>query len=194
MINDNLRELEELRVNLKEKNKYGENVEIGDFTYGNPTVLSWGEGTKLEIGKFCSIANNVTIFLGGEHRSDWVSTYPFNVLLKSYSYIKGHPSSKGDVIICNDVWIGSGVLILSGVTIGDGAIIGANSVITKDVEPYSIVGGNPAKLIKYRFDKKTIKKLLEIKWWDKKLEEIAVVIPLLQSQNLSKIIKRYSTK
>ena len=85
-------------------------------------ILSWGENTKLKIGKFCSIADNVTIFLGGEHRNDWVSTYPFNALLKNYEHIEGHPKSKGDVIIGNDVWIGSRVVILSGVKIGDGAI------------------------------------------------------------------------
>ena len=102
---DNIKELDELRLRLKEKNNYGENVEIGDFTYGHPTVLSWEECTKLKIGKFCSIASDVTIFLGGEHRSDWVTTYPFNALLKCYNHIEGHPKSKGDVIIGNDVWI-----------------------------------------------------------------------------------------
>ena len=188
-----INELKELRIELKKRHNYGKNVEIGDFTYGNPSILSWEEGNKLKIGKFCSIASDVTIFLGGEHRSDWVTTYPFNALLKSYNNIKGHPKSKGDVVIGNDVWIAMGATILSGVTIGDGAIVGANSLISKDVEPYSIVGGNPGKLIRYRFDSKIIKELLEIKWWNKKLDEIAEIIPLLQSENVSEIIKRYST-
>ena len=193
-MHQNIKELKELRCSLRERNNYGENVEIGDFTYSfNLNVLSWNEGTKLKIGKFCSISDDVTIFLGGEHRSDWITTYPFNALLESYNYIKGHPKSKGDVVIGNDVWIGKGAVILSGVTIGDGAVIGAESLITKDVEPYSIVGGNPGKLIKYRFDGGTIKKLLQIKWWDNELEEIADIVPLLQSGNVSEIIRRYST-
>lgn len=86
-----------------------------------------------------------------------------------------------------------GAVILSGVTIGDGAVIGAESLITKNVEPYSIVGGNPGRIIKYRFDTKTIKKLLEIKWWDKELDEIADIVTLLQSENVSEIIRKYST-
>lgn len=191
MLSETVRELEELRIRLKELNDYPENVEIGDFTYGKPLVLSWEEDTKLKIGKFCSIADDVVILLGGEHRSDWITTYPFNSLLNCCDHINGHPSSKGNIVIGNDVWIGRASLILSGLTIGDGAVIGANSVITKDVEPYSIVGGNPAKLIKYRFDKDTIKELLEIEWWDKELEEIADIIPLLQSGNVSKIIEMY---
>ena len=192
MSKNNVQELESLRSKLKEKRVNKKNVEIGDFTYGNPKVLSWGEGTKLEIGKFCSIADDVIILLGGEHRIDWITTYPFNVLLKSYDHIKGHPKSKGDVKIGNDVWIGTGSVILSGVTIGDGAVIGAYSLITRDVEPYSIVGGNPGKHIKYRFNKNIINKLLEIKWWDKELDEIAEMVPLLQSQNMPKFIKTYS--
>lgn len=185
--------MELLRESLKQ-NKYAEYVDVGDFTYGNPIILSWGEGSKLNIGKFCSIADNVTIFLGGEHRSDWITTYPFNMLLKSFEHIQGHPKTKGDVIIGNDVWIGKGAVILSGITIGDGAVVGAESLVTKDVEPYSIVGGNPAKHLKYRFDKRTIKKLLEIKWWDKELGEIGSIIPLLQSKNVSELTKTYSDK
>lgn len=204
MLKNNLKELKELKTNLnkdREQREYFDdngkrmnNIEFGNFTYGNPTILSWGEKTKLKIGKFCSIAPNVTIFLGGEHRNDWVSTYPFNALLENYKHIQGHPKSKGDVIIGNDVWIGREAVILSGVKIGDGAVIGARSLISKDVEPYSIVGGNPGKLIRYRFANEIIDELLNIKWWDQELEEIAEIIPLLQSDNVSKIIKRYSSK
>ena len=140
----------------------------------------------LKIGKFCSIANDVQIFLGGNHRIDWITTYPFSVLNSwpEAKDIKGHPCTKGDVIIGNDVWIGRKTLILSGVTIGDGAIVGARSVVTKDVAPYSIVAGNPAKLIRKRFDEKTIEKLLEIKWWDWNLEKIKKNLPLLLSNNI----------
>lgn len=194
MVDDNIQELIKLKIRLHKERKYLDNVEIDDFTYGNPTILSWNEGTKLKIGKFCSIADQVTIFLGGEHRSDWVSTYPFNALLKNYSYIKGHPQSKGDVVIGNDVWIGRGAVIMSGINIGDGAIIGANSLVSKDVAPYSIFAGNPGKHIKYRFNSEIVNKMLVIKWWDKELEEIAEIIPLLQSNNIHEIIERYDNK
>lgn len=146
--------------------KIRSNIEIGDYTYGTPKVYPWSGGAKLKIGKFCSISNNVTIFTGGGHRYDWVSTYPFNVLWKEASHIKGNPVSRGPVIIGNDVWIGYGATILDGVKIGDGAVIGTNALVTKDVPPYAIVGGNPAKIIKYRFDEKKIGELLEMKWWD----------------------------
>lgn len=160
------------------------NWKIGDFTYGDPLVLDWGEGTKLHIGKFCSIAEDVKIFLGGNHRADWLSTYPFN---KIHSFndvagnISGHPLSKGDVIIGNDVWIGFGALILSGVKIGNGAIIGAHALVTKDVEPYEIVGGNPAKHIKFRFSHEVIEKLNAIEWWNRDETQIRSLVKLLCS-------------
>ena len=162
---------------------------IGDYTYGNPIILDWGEGAKIKIGKFCSIAEKVTIFLGGEHRIDWITTYPFMVNddWPTAKKIKGHPKTKGDVIIGNDVWIGYGVTILSGVTIGDGAVIGSMSLITKDIEPYSIVGGIPSHLIKKRFDEETIKKLLKIKWWNWSETKINQNIIIFCSPNIEKI-------
>lgn len=132
-------------------------VEIGDFTYGKPKILYYDASTKLKIGKFCSISDEVTIVLGGNHRYDWVTTYPFSALYKEWpeaSGIIGHPASKGDIVIGNDVWIGFGSIILSGVKIGDGAVIGAGSVVTKDVLPYTIAGGNPAVEIKKDLTKK----------------------------------------
>lgn len=159
---------------------------IGDYTYGNPTIKHWGEPTHLYLGKFTSIAAEVTIFLGGNHRVDWVTTYPFNIMFKDVwpeaANITGHPCSNGDVVIGNDVWIGSGATILSGVTIGDGAVIAANALVTSNVPPYAIVGGNPAKLIKYRFDEKTIAALRAIAWWDWPLEKIRTQLSLLSSR------------
>lgn len=164
--------------------------DIGDYTYGCPTVLQWTDKDgELKIGRFCSISKNVTIMLGGEHSIYFPSSYPFSSFFDNCSHLKGQPFSKGDVTIGNDVWIGEGVLILSGVSIGDGAIIGARSVISKDIAPYSIVAGNPAKTIRPRFDQETIKKLLEIKWWNWPINTIEKFIPLLQSNEVSRFLE-----
>ena len=116
-------------------------AEVGDFTYGMPKVMSWGEGARVVIGKFCSIGANVQIYLGGNHRNEWCSTYPFNVLLRDvYPGIDGEvAASKGDVIIGNDVWIANNVSIMSGVKIGNGATIANGAIVTRDVPEYTIV-------------------------------------------------------
>ena len=140
--------VKECRNYFTNKLKYLSDYSIGDYTYGTPTVLMPCDGATLQIGKFCSIANGVLIFLGGNHKSDNISTYTFSALLKSFEDLEWPYYSNGDVIIGNDVWIGQDVTILSGVKIGDGAIIGANSLVTKNVEPYTMVGGVPAKFIR----------------------------------------------
>ncbi len=173
------------------KDLLGDRYAIGDYTYGKPRVISWGEGTSLRIGKYCSISTHVIIFLGSEHRTDWVSTYPFPYLWKEASSTKGHPFSKGDVIIGNDVYIGYHVTILSGVTVGDGAAIGAGSVITKDVPPYAIVAGNPARIVRYRFDQETIQKLLRIKWWNWPDEKVKENIHLICCDSIDAFIKTF---
>src|SRR5450759_4460972 len=114
------------------------NYNIGIWTYGSPKVLAWDANTQLTIGKYCSIAAGVTLILGGEHRSDWISTYPFSGFFEEGKAIKGHPASKGNIVIGNDVWIGENATILSGVNIGSGAIIGACAVVTQDVAAYTI--------------------------------------------------------
>jgi len=156
---------------------------IGKGSYGNPNIHTWGEGTHLSIGAYCSIADGVQIFLGGEHRTDWVTTYPFPVFWKAAMGIQGHPRSKGDVIIGNDVWIGTEATILSGVKIGDGAVIGAKSVVVKDVPAYAIVAGNPARIIKMRFDDDTITRLLRVKWWEWSDARIERALPLLLQED-----------
>lgn len=169
----------------------GNLVDIGKYTYGSPRILHWGEDAKLKIGKFCSIAEGTNIFLGGNHRYDWITTYPFSALDGDWPEsrgIVGHPATRGDVIIGNDVWIGFGATIMSGVKIGDGAVIGAMSIITRDVSPYSIMVGNPAKEIKKRFNDDVINKLLEIQWWNWPEEKIRKNIGILCSNNLDKLV------
>ena len=163
----------------------------GKYTYGVPKVHCEREGARLSIGKFCSIANNVNIYLGGNHRTDWVTTYPFGHIhtdrFNSFDG-KGHPATKGDVIIGNDVWIGNNVTIMSGITIGDGAVLANNSHVVKNVEPYSLVGGNPAKLIRYRFTEAQISQLLTIKWWLWDYAKINTYIHLLCNGDIDKFI------
>jgi len=162
------------------------------YTYGlkNIRVRDWGEGADVKVGSFCSIADNVTIFIGGNHRTDWVTTYPFGHIHKDVfdHHGKGHPATKGDVVIGNDVWIGSGSTILSGTKIGDGAVIAANSVVVKDIPAYAIAGGNPAKVLKMRFSRKQIDKLLQNPWWELSDSRINDLIPLLCSNDIEALI------
>lgn len=167
-------------------------MSFGKYTYGKPNIHWNNKNAKLIVGNFCSIATNVNIYLGGNHRTDFVTTYPFghihNNIFDNYNG-KDHPSTKGNVIIGNDVWIGDNVTIMSGVTIGDGAVIANNSHVVKNVEPYSLVGGNPAKFIKYRFTLEQIEQLLQIKWWNWDDIKINQFTPLLCNDNIDEFIK-----
>lgn len=150
-------------------------IQIGNYTYGNPKIVSFSETNKLLIGKFCSIADNVTIVLS-EHSLNMVSTYPLKGRLIEKKEVD--QVSKGPVIIENDVQIGTGAIILSNVKISNGAVVGAGSVVTKDVPPYAIVAGTPAKVLRYRFTPEQINKLLKIKWWDWEIQKIRENIDL----------------
>lgn len=163
---------------------------IGRGTYGDLSVFSWGEGSTLEVGNYASIAAGVKVFLGGDHRIDWVTTFPFNVLWESSRHYEGHPKTKGDVLIGNDVWIGTEALIFSGVTIGDGAVIGARAVVTRDVAPYAVVVGNPAKVVKFRFDEETIERLLALKWWDWSGAQIERAMPEMLNQEIALFLEK----
>lgn len=144
-------------------------------------------GDKLIIGKFCSIARGVEFVMNGaNHMLDCLSAYPFEIIdeFQGLSRPFGMRGNRGDTVIGNDVWIGQKATILPGVHIGDGAIIGANTVVSKDVPPYAIVVGDPGAVKKYRFDEETISLLLELKWWDKPIEEVKKLIPILSSNTI----------
>lgn len=165
---------------------------IGDYTYGTP-VLRWCTPSTLKIGKFCSLAAGCTFMAGGNHRPDWITTYPFSALSQFFPFAQGyegHPASKGPIVIENDVWIGQNALILSGVTVGNGAVIGAESVVTKNVLPYEVVAGNPARHLKFRCTEDQIAALLRIQWWHWNLEKISRYISLLMSQDITAFLEK----
>ncbi|MDR3685374.1 MAG: CatB-related O-acetyltransferase [Coriobacteriia bacterium] len=158
--------------------------EVGEYSYGTPLIGAYGDGARLRIGRFCSIAAEVQILLGGNHRPDWVTTYPFPAAVADWpeaADIQGTCSTKGDVVIGSDVWLGHGATILSGVTIGHGAVVGAKAVVAKDIPPYAIAVGNPARVVKLRFSEETVAKLLATSWWDWPVERIHETLPLLCS-------------
>ena len=174
-----------------------ENILVGDFTYiadsdfeSHVTHYYPWIGDKLIIGKFCQIAAGVEFVMNGaNHQMNSVSTFPFYTL---EGWNMNPPETedlqlRGDTVIGNDVWIGQNATILPGVKIGDGAIIGANSVVGSDVEAYTIVAGNPARIIRKRFDDDLIKLMLEWKWWDYSIEEIDGFIPILTNSNLDEV-------
>ncbi|MEO6818093.1 MAG: CatB-related O-acetyltransferase [Ginsengibacter sp.] len=178
------------------------NIIVGDYTYyddfvnvqnfeKNVKYLFDFIGEKLIIGKFCMIASNVSFIMnGGNHLTDALTSYPFAIFGNGWGNAmegKAYPN-KGDIIIGNDVWIGYNATIMAGVTIGDGAIIATNSTVIKNVTPYSIVGGNPAKEIKKRFTQEKIARLLEIKWWNWDIDRITRNIQNLTGENIEDLI------
>mgnify|MGYP002623274646 FL=1 len=176
------------------------NIVVGDFTYiadsefeSHVTHLYPWNNDKLIIGKFCQIAAGVEFVMNGaNHQMNAVSTFPFYTLT-GWDMKAPAPADmplKGDTIIGNDVWIGQNVTILPGVHIGDGAIIGASSVVGSNVEPYTIVAGNPAQFIRKRFDEELTNLMLEWRWWDKPIEEINSLIPVLTSSDLTEVKKK----
>tara|TARA_B100001079_G_scaffold249220_1_gene239796 strand:- start:40 stop:663 length:624 start_codon:yes stop_codon:yes gene_type:complete len=179
------------------------NIIVGDYTYYDDfeNIENFEKNVKyhfnfvddkLIIGKFCMIASDVKFIMNGaNHLTDSLSTYPFAIFGKGWENAmdgKNYPK-KGNINIGNDVWIGYNATIMAGVTIGDGAIIATNSTITKDVEPYTIVGGNPAKEIKKRFSKEVITTLLELQWWNWDINKITRNIQHLTGSEIDKIIE-----
>ena len=160
-------------------------VEAGHGTYfaAKPAVLFRNYGSKLIIGSYTSIAGGFTAILGGHHPFHHVSLYPFG---------RGNPGySRGDIVIGSDCWIGQNVTILDGVTIEDGAVVGAGSIVTKDVAPYSIVAGNPARMVKKRFGEDAIVELLKIRWWEWPEEKVLKAKDELFSSDPWVFIRKY---
>lgn len=179
------------------------NIEVGDYTMYNDFVhepIDFEKNNvlyhypvnkdKLKIGKFCSVACGAKfLFTSANHTMKSLSTYPFPIFFEEWGLdgkdISNAWDNRGDIVIGNDVWIGYEAVILSGVTIGDGAIIGTRAVVTKDVPPYTIVGGVPAKPIRKRFDDETIKKLEEVRWWNWDDEKIRQSIRAIQNGDIA---------
>lgn len=173
------------------------NIIVGDYTYyddfDNPENFERNvlyhfdfEGDKLIIGKFCCIAAAVKFIMNGaNHPTDWWTNYPFPIFGNGWEVaMPDNWPHKGDTVIENDVWIGYDALIMPGIHIGNGAIIATRAVVTRPVAPYSIVGGNPAREIRKRFDEKVIEELLEIRWWDWEIEKISRNVQAICSSNL----------
>lgn len=178
------------RQQEKFKKRYP-NYTIGTASYGLPIVHDSHRLTTLKIGAYCSIANNVQIFLGGQHCINSVSSYPFPFFFQMDEMYKEKSlktDSRGDVVIGSDVWLCANCIILSGVTIGHGAVIANGAVISRDVEPYAVMAGNPAKQIKWRFDEATRNALLESAWWEWPEDEISKIMEKLCSEDTTDLL------
>lgn len=171
-----------------------QNIESsGKYTYGCLKINKWATNSQLIIGNFCSIATT-TVYLDGNHDTQRVTTYPFGHIYQNiFNTIsgQGHPLGNGNVVIGNDVWVADNVTIMSGITIGDGAVIANNSHVIKNVEPYTIVGGNPARYIKHRFSQEQIYKLLKIQWWYWDDQKINENLYLLCDRNIDIFINKF---
>lgn len=195
---------------LKEYNKLfflkniiqSKNIFIGDYTYfsdeqsGAENFEKYNvlynypfSKNKLVIGKFCAIAAKTRFLMSGDHKLDAISTYPFPVFGQGWehAYDAFALPTKGDIIVGNDVWFGYNSLIKNGVTIGHGAIITAKAVVIKDVPAYAIVAGNPAKVVKMRFDEPTIARLIQIAWWDWDIQKITKHLPLICNLDVDRL-------
>ena len=182
------------------------NIIVGDYSYFSDDIdpTNFEEhvthhydflSDQLIIGKFCAIAKGIEFIMNGaNHRMQSATTYPFNIFAEEWKHVTPKICDlpyKGNTVVGNDVWIGQNVTVMPGIQIHDGAIIAANSVVTKDVPAYCVFGGNPAVLIRKRFDDLTIEKLLKLKWWDKPIEEIETIMPYLCCKDLDKLFAKY---
>lgn len=163
---------------------------IGRGTCGSPRVDTFrGSQCRVMNENWCSIGLDVVFVAGGVHPRSWVSTFPFRAQFGlPGAHEDGMPSSRGDIVVGPDVWIGTGAMLMSGVTVGAGAIIAARAVVTRNVPPYAIVGGIPARVLGHRFSPKTIERLIETRWWDWSEERIKEAVPLLSSEDVEEFL------
>lgn len=161
-------------------------LDIGEGSYGLVTILQWPDST-VRIGKYCSFGVSTAILLGGQHRTDWVSTYPFSDLWPEAGSIKGHsPATRTEV--GNDVWVGAGAMILGGSIIGDGAVIAANAVVSGVVHSYAVYGGNPGRFVRWRFELPVRTRLSALQWWNWPRERIVRALPHLLNPDVEKFL------
>jgi probable biosynthetic protein (TIGR04098 family) len=162
--------------------------EIGDYSIGAPKIRFFDDGCRLKVGKFCSLAMGSTFVLGGSHRTEFVSTFPFGHMIGEAGP-SDRTRSRGDVVIGSDVWIAANATILSGVTVGHGAVVGAGSFVIDNVPPYAVVLGNPARVLSKRFSDDVIADLLELRWWDLDDSQVRALRPLLESADIGAFIE-----
>ena len=162
---------------------------VGRGTYGDRTIHRFRVNGGLSIGNYCSFADDTHILLGGNHRHDWVTTYPFPARYRDrVGWVEGFATTRGDTVIGSDVWVGRGATILSGVKVGHGAVIGAYALVARDVPPYAIVTGNPARFIRSRFSEDQVRRLLAIAWWDWPEDAVLAAVPRLLSGDIEAFI------
>jgi acetyltransferase-like isoleucine patch superfamily enzyme len=167
-------------------------AEVGRGTYGYPKVEIYDRRSRLVIGSYSSIAVGTTLLLGGEHRTDWVSTFPLRVVEQLPGAGDGeHMPYRGDLVIGSDVWIGFGATIVSGVTVGHGSVVGAGAVVTSDVPPYAVVTGNRAEVRRFRFPEQQVAALLEIAWWDWPHEKVLAEVAALNGGSVEEFLERH---
>jgi acetyltransferase-like isoleucine patch superfamily enzyme len=168
----------------------------GTYFDRNINIISWSDDYHIHVGKYTSVGRDCNFFLHANHRPDWVTTSsqlwgPVTPEIADMHMKMGHPSCKGDITVENDVWIGAKSTIMSGVRIHNGSIVGANSTVTKDVPPYAIVVGNPARVVKYRFNERQVESLLKIEWWNWTEDRIKTEAMLMWSDNIDEFIERH---
>ena len=174
------------------------NANKGTYFDRHVNIITWSDQYKVKLGKYNSIGRDCNFFLHANHRPDWITTTsqlwgPVTPQIAEMHMKMGHPSCKGDIIVENDVWIGATSTIMSGVRISNGSVVAGGSVVTKDVPPYAIVAGNPAKVVKYRFTEEQIYKLLKISWWDWTEDKIRENSMTLWSDNIDEFINQHYT-
>lgn len=169
-------------------------LSIGAYSYGAPTLrLYRGDSATVRIGRYTAIApDGVVFYPGGAHRTDWVTSYGLRAVFDlPGAYEDGTPTSRGDIVVGSDCWIASDVVVTSGVTVGDGAVLATRAVVTKDVRPYAVVAGNPAREVRRRFRDDQIEALLRIAWWDWPVERVLEHVDLLCSADVDGLIERF---